>query len=328
MILTVTLNPCLDKSLFVERNVPIETLRAARAVDLAGGKGVNVARALAGLGEPALALLPLGGPPGAETADLARREGLEPIVVPIAGRTRTALTIREESTGSYWHYLEPGPEWDPADSERLRQAYQAAVERCELVAISGSLPGAPAEPLLAWMVETGRALGRRVALDSHGAGLRVGLAAGPWLVKPNREELSALMGRPLDDADAAWQAVRAIAASGVAVVLLSAGPGPLLASWVGEEWEALPPPVEPVNALGSGDSLVAGVLAAVRRGLPPPEALQWGVACGAANAAVWDPGGIRRADVERLLPGVTLRRVSHPGRPPRPATVHGNSPLV
>ena len=79
MILTVTLNPCLDKSLFVERNVPIETLRAARAVDLAGGKGVNVARALAGLGEPALALLPLGGPPGAETAELARREGRLPL---------------------------------------------------------------------------------------------------------------------------------------------------------------------------------------------------------------------------------------------------------
>src|SRR5205823_302469 len=135
-----------------------------RAVDLAGGKGVNVARALAGLGEPALALLPLGGPPGAETADLARREGLAPIVVPIAGRTRTALTIREESTGSYWHYLEPGPEWDPADSERLRQAYQTAVERCELVAISGSLPGAPAEPPRApdpcWPPGSGRS-GRR-----------------------------------------------------------------------------------------------------------------------------------------------------------------------
>src|SRR5437879_13867813 len=111
MILTVTLNPCLDKSLFVPRNVPIETLRPGRVVDLAGGKGVNVSRALAGLGEPALALIPLGGHPGAETADLARQEGLEILVVPIDGRTRTALTIREARTGQCWHYREPGPPW-------------------------------------------------------------------------------------------------------------------------------------------------------------------------------------------------------------------------
>src|SRR5258708_5937847 len=142
MILTVTLNPCLDKSLFVERNIPIEPLRASRVVNLAGGKGVNVARALAGLAEPAQALLPLGGHPGAEAADLARREGLDLITVPIAGQTRTALTVREDRTGAYWHYLEPGPEWDAADQERLRAAFLQAIARCALVAICGSLPSA------------------------------------------------------------------------------------------------------------------------------------------------------------------------------------------
>src|SRR5260370_85143 len=158
MILTVTLNPCLDKSLFVPRNVPIESLRPARVVDLAGGKGVNVARALAGLGEPAEALMPLGGYPGAEVAALARQEGLQPLVVPIAGRTRIALTIREDSTGKYWHYLEPGPEWDEADGERLRQEFPAAAARCEPIALSRSPPCVAAEPMLAWMTETGRAL--------------------------------------------------------------------------------------------------------------------------------------------------------------------------
>src|SRR6476646_9528936 len=102
MILTVTLNPCVDKSLFVDRNVPVESLRPARVIDLAGGKGVNVARALAGLGETALAFVPLGGHPGAEIADLARQEGLEVLAVPVEGRSRTALTIREERTGQYW----------------------------------------------------------------------------------------------------------------------------------------------------------------------------------------------------------------------------------
>jgi 1-phosphofructokinase family hexose kinase len=309
MILTVTFNPCLDKSLFVARNVPTESLRPDRVIDLAGGKGVNVARALRALGEPSLSLLPLGGHAGAATAELARKEGLEPVVVPIRGRTRTALTIREGTTGAYWHYLEPGPELEEADREGLRAAFREAAARCDLAALCGSLPSASAEPLVAWMIETGRELGCRVALDSHGAGLRLGLAARPWLVKPNREELAALLGRPLDtDADA-WAAVRELSNGAVPVVLLSAGAGPLLVSWEGEEWEARAPRVELVNALGCGDSLLAGVLHAVRRGLPAPEAIRWGVACAAANAAVWDPGGFDRPAVERLLPAVELRRV-------------------
>src|SRR4051794_17108528 len=137
MILTVTLNPCVDKSLFVEWNVPTETLRPAHVVDLAGGKGVNVARALAGLGEPAQAFIPLGSHPGADTAALAREEGLDVVAVPIAGRTRTALTVREERTGQYWHYLEPGPNWTEADANRIRQAFQTAAAGSELIVISG-----------------------------------------------------------------------------------------------------------------------------------------------------------------------------------------------
>jgi tagatose 6-phosphate kinase len=307
MILTVTLNACLDKSLFVESNIPTATLRPQRVVELAGGKGVNVARALLALGEPALTLMPLGGSPGADAADLARREGLEPIVIPLRGRSRTALTVQETSTGAYWHYVEPGPIWSEAEVEAVQSAFHGAAARAELIAICGSLPCPAAEPLVAWMIETGRSLGCRVALDSHGAGLRLGLPARPWLIKPNREELSAALGRPLDDEAAAWSAVRALAVD-IPVVLLSAGEAPLITSWEGLEWEVHAPPVVTVNALGCGDSLVAGVLSAARRGLQPDEALRWGVACGAANAAVWDPGGINRSDVERLLPLVRLTR--------------------
>jgi 1-phosphofructokinase family hexose kinase len=314
MILTVTLNPCVDKSLFVERNVPIETLRPSRVITLAGGKGVNVARALAALGVPSLSLLPLGGHPGAETAELARQEGLDIAVAPIKGRTRTALTIREEQSGQYWHYLEPGPDWTDADGDRVRSGFSDALADAEFVVLSGSLPCPAAGPVLTWMVETARSRGLRVVVDSHGSGLRRGLTARPWLVKPNREELATLLGRSLDDREAAWSAVRELAATGVSVVLLSAGAGPLLALWEGEACELLPPPVAEVNALGSGDSLVAGVLASVRQGRPPMEALRWGVACGAANAAVWDPGRVCPAEVERLASLVTVRSVSLPGR--------------
>src|SRR4051794_15287265 len=109
MFLTVTLNPALDKTLAVARNAPQETLRATERVDLAGGKGVNVARALLGLGARVRAFMPLGGHPGAQQADLARAEGMEVAAVPIAGQTRMAITVRDGESGKYWHYLEPGP---------------------------------------------------------------------------------------------------------------------------------------------------------------------------------------------------------------------------
>src|SRR5207244_4303470 len=130
------------------------------------------------------------GCPGADTAELGRQEGLDMIGVPISGRTRTAVTIREESSGTLWHYLEPGPELSEDDRESLRRAFREAAGHCELIALCGSLPSASAEPLVAWMIETGRDLGCRVALDSHGSGLRLGLASRPWLAKPNRTELA------------------------------------------------------------------------------------------------------------------------------------------
>ena len=105
----------------------------------------------------------------------------------------------------------------------------------------------------------------------------------------------------------AWKAIREIAGLGVSVVLLSVGPALLLALWEGEEYEVAPPTIHEVNALGSGDSLLAGVLSGLKWG--PAEALRWGVACGAANAAVWDPGGFQRADVETLLPSVEIKRL-------------------
>ena len=103
MFLTVTLNPALDKTLQVDHNAPRETLRATRRIDLAGGKGVNVARALLALGAKARALMPLGGHPGAQVADLARAEGMEVVAVPVAGVTRAAITIRVPGSRQYWH---------------------------------------------------------------------------------------------------------------------------------------------------------------------------------------------------------------------------------
>jgi 1-phosphofructokinase len=172
MLITVTLNPALDKTLFVDRNPAYETVRATRRLDLAGGKGINAARALIALGARVRALAPLGGRPGEQVADLAREEGIEIVPVSVAGQTRTALTIQDAESGKYWHYLEPGPVFSAEEVARLRAAYLAELEQCDTVIISGSLPSPEAAELVIWMVSTAQERGRRVALDSFGAALR------------------------------------------------------------------------------------------------------------------------------------------------------------
>jgi 1-phosphofructokinase len=309
MFLTVTLNPALDKTLDVERNAPQETLRATEAIDLAGGKGVNVARALRAFGAPVRALMPLGGHPGAQVADLARAEGIEVVAVPVAGQTRLALTIRDRETGQYWHYLEPGPELGEEDLARIQAAYVAALEGCETVILSGSLPSARAASLLPWMVVGAHEGGLRVAFDSFGPAARPALEAGPWLAKPNLFEWGSTFGETLATEEERWSALERLAGWGTRVAILSLGAEGALALAEGRRCRIHSPRVPEVNDLGGGDSMVAGICWAAAQGFPLRDCLAWGAAAGAANAAVWDPGGITRAEVERLLPLVTVQAV-------------------
>jgi 1-phosphofructokinase family hexose kinase len=304
VILTVTLNPCLDKSLWIDRNRPRDSIRATAVRDLAGGKGVNVSRALLRLGASVRTLMPLGGEAGDWVAALAREEGLEPLVVPIAGGTRCALTIQEEETGRTWHYLEPGPEITEAEVMALKSCYHESMTSAEMVVISGSLPRPELADLLAWMIEKARDAGVPAIVDTHGAGLTTAIRARPWLIKPNDEELAAALGESLATPEAQWRALQRLRDTGIERVVLSLGAAGARVHWGEERWEVTPPPVGLVNDLGSGDAMVAGIAWSILNGATPGEAIAWGVACGAANAAVWDPGGITKDAVTRLLPEV------------------------
>jgi tagatose 6-phosphate kinase len=309
MFLTVTFNPALDKTLLVDRNPPQATIRASRVIALAGGKGVNVARAVHALGGRARALMPLAGHAGAHLADLARQEGLEIRAVPVRGETRLALTVQDAETGQYWHYLEPGPQLDEHHLDRFRNEFLDALEGCHTVALSGSLPSASVGGLVPWMVTEAKARGLRVALDSFGAHGLAALHAGPWLAKPNREEWKATTGQELTTLAECRAALEQMRQWGISIAVLSHGAEGALALTGGGLSRILPVPVTEVNDLGGGDSMVAGICWAAAQGYTETECLAWGAACGAANAAVWDPAGIEKSEVERLLTLVQVERV-------------------
>jgi 1-phosphofructokinase family hexose kinase len=315
MLLTVTLNPCLDKSLFVERNAPEESLRARSVRNLAGGKGVNVSRALRGLGAEVQTLMPLGGFAGSHVAQLARAEGLAPLEVPIAGATRCAITILETPTGQTWHYLEPGPSVSEEEIERIRQCFRQAAASARLVIISGSVPCDALSPTVPWMVETARELGCDTIVDTHGAALPAALAARPWMVKPNLEELKPVIGFSLSAEESQWRALSALAEAGIQVAALSLGADGLRCLWGGRAFYVASPRVDAVNVLGCGDSLVAGVAFAHLHEDPPAECLRFGVACATANAMTWDPGGIDAGAVAAMLPRVEVRELERKSLP-------------
>ncbi|MGV3722014.1 MAG: 1-phosphofructokinase family hexose kinase, partial [Actinomycetota bacterium] len=229
--------------------------------------------------------------------------------VPVSGQTRMALTIRDAESGQYWHYLEPGPELQEPDLVRLREGFLWALEGCHTAALCGSLPSQSAAPLLPWMVRAAREANVRVALDAFGPHNRPALEAGPWLAKPNLYEWETTFGERLETETQRWDALERLAGWGIQVAVFSLGSDGAMALSGGKRYRVSSPRVTEVNDLGGGDSMVAGICWAAAAGYELRECLAWGAACGAANAEVWDPGGISRSRVEDLLKDVDIRLV-------------------
>ena len=178
-----------------------------------------------------------------------------------------------------------------------------------VLVLSGSLPRGVAPDLYARLARATPA-GCRVVLDTSGPALAAGIAAGPHLVKPNRNELAALTGAPVDDlADLVAAARRLVADHGVGAVVVSLGAAGALACDATGGWLATAPPVRVRSAVGAGDSMVGGLVVALDRGDPLPDALRLGVAAGTAAVLTDGTQLCRAADVARLRPTVTVRPV-------------------
>ena len=279
MIVTLTPNPSIDRTVLVENLLPGEVNRAVNSRIDPGGKGVNVAHALIRNGHPARAVLPLGGPDGELLARLLQNAGVPFDAVPIAGTTRTNIAI-VDPTGGTTKVNEPGPELSPDEVERLGKAVGGATGP---VVLCGSLPPGTDEAFLAGMIA--RHPGR-VAVDTSGAPLAAAVAAKPWLIKPNREELSELTGRELPTLRAVVDSARELIAGGIGVVVVSLGADGAL--WVDSDviHHARATVTEPRSTVGAGDCLLAGVLSALTAGGDPATVMNRGVAWGAAAVAL------------------------------------------
>jgi tagatose 6-phosphate kinase len=279
VIATVTLNAALDITYRLPAVDWHGVNRVASVTARAGGKGINVARVLHALGEDAVACCLLGGATGeAVRADL----DLESVIVPIAGETRRTITVVDDdgATG-FW---EPGPAISGDEWAAFLAAFDALA--ADAIVLSGSLPrGVPADAY-AQLIERARA---PVILDADGEALRLGAAAGPAIVKPNRAELERFGG----DAGA-------LLAAGAGAVVVTLGDEGLVAFTSSGRFEATPPEVVSGNPTGAGDAVAAALARGLVAGVPWPELLPDAAALGAAAVAAPVAGAFDRAVYERL----------------------------
>jgi len=316
MILTVTLNAAIDRTLAVPNFHVGRRHRAVEQTVVAGGKGVNVARALKALGRPVLATGTVGGGTGARIVELLDDEGITNDFVRIDEESRMSTAVIDPTDGVTTEVNERGPALSVAERERVVERILYLAQGAQIVVLCGSLPrGVPVE-LYGELVDALKRQGVRTVLDTEGEPLRLGTRCGPDLVTPNLTEAEELVGHEFGDDEDRLNGLREIVALGArdAIITYESGCVALLSGESGERaaYRVSVEPREPLSSIGAGDAFVAGYVAGVYEGRPAEECLRFATACGAESVRHVGAGVIDPREVERLLPEVTAEHVAEP----------------
>lgn len=301
-ILTLTLNPALDLTVRLARLEPGEVNRSETLLTHAAGKGVNVAQVLADLGHELTVGGFLGeGNPQAFEALIAQR-GFIDAFVRVPGETRSNIKIAEQD-GRVTDINAPGPQVTEQAQNALLEKLAQMAPGFDAVVVAGSLPRGVSPQWFQGLLEQLKRLGLKVALDTSGEALRAGLLAGPWLVKPNTEELAEALGEASD-------AIRQLHQQGVEHVVVSDGAKGV--SWYSPNaaLHATPPRVTVASTVGAGDSLLAGMLHGLLTGDTPEQTLRRATAIAALAVTQIGFGISDDAQLARLESGVLVRTLT------------------
>ena len=283
MILTLTCNPACDRTLIVPGFRHSDVTRVQSRHDAAGGKGLNVARAIATLGEAYHAIAPLGGATGDHVAALAAAEGLHLTAVPIHDQTRTCLLVTDPTAPDQLVINEPGPTVSTTEWQLLQHAVITAATTAQCLTISGSLPPGVAATQLRQLIDAVPAT-CTVLLDTSGAPLQACIDAPIGLLKINASELAQAIDTPITTHTEAVIAARQVCANGPRAVVITLGAAGAIAVDASGAWYVAAPTIHAVSPVGSGDCTLAGIAVALQQGKSLAEALRCGVAAGSANA--------------------------------------------
>jgi 1-phosphofructokinase family hexose kinase len=309
VIISVTLNPAVDQTAWVDRLEAGSVHRVRETHIDPAGKGINVSRMAHRLGWPTIAFGFLAGDVGNIVRKALEQEGVPAHFVPIPGQTRINVTVVEDS-GTSSSFYGPGPAAPPEGLASLEGLVRFWLQAGGVLVLAGSLPSGVPEDVYARLTRAARERGVKVFLDADGEPLRLGLDAGPSLIKPNVEEAERLLGRPLPDETAILAAARELVGRGVETVIISMGGRGAVCAQGARVWRIHPPDVKRLSTVGSGDAMVAGIAVAMARGEDLVRGLALGTAAGAATAMSEGTALGTADDVADLLPQVRIEEMS------------------
>ena len=312
MIVTVTLNAAMDRTLLVPNFQVGHRHRASLGSASAGGKGVNIARALKHLGVPVVCTGFAGGRSGTQIVEDLTGDGILNDFVRIRDESRTSTAVVDPISNAYTEINEWGPEVSEGEFDLLREKLTYLTQGAEFVVFAGSLPRGVEPDFYADLIRDANRRHVLTVLDADGEAFRLGVKAEPHLVSPNVREAESLVGHEFNDAEDLANGLDEIAALGARNVVITVEDG--CYALVREDREehrvrALSPRLEAVSPVGAGDTLLAGFLAARVAGRPVEDAVRSAVAAGAASVLEAGAGRFDMREVGRVSGLVTVERL-------------------
>ena len=312
MIITVTLNAALDKTLEVPNFTPGRRHRTVDQTTMPGGKGVNIARAIKRLGQPVIATGLAGGGTGTRIVEALTDESILTAFVRIREESRTNTAVLDPTNGQHTEINERGPLVSSQELELFRDKLLYLAKGASICVFAGSLPRGVEPDVYAGLIRDVKKLGVTTIVDTDGEPLRLAVRAEPHLVSPNELEAEELVGREFNDTDDRAHAVAEMSRLGACEAIMTVADGcyaqvldessPELYRVTVEEQAAR-------SAVGSGDAFLAGYVAARYAGRSPVDCLRVGVACGAESTHHFGAGIIDPPKVEKLLAEVEAERL-------------------
>ena len=315
MIITVTLNAALDKTLEVPSFTPGRRHRTVDHKTMPGGKGVNIARAIKRLGQPVIATGLAGGATGSRIVEALNDEAILNSFIRIREESRTNTAVLDPTTGLHTEINERGPAVSGQELELFKEKLLYLARGASICVFAGSLPRGVDADAYASMIRGVRKLGVTTIIDTEGEPLRIAVRAEPDVVSPNELEAEELVGYEFNDGHDRAQAVAEIARMGASEAIMTVADGcyaQVLVDGAPTLYRIQIGPLEARSPIGSGDAFLAGFVASRYAGRDPVECLRFGVACGAESTQHIGAGILEPGKVERLLDGVTAERLRLP----------------
>ncbi len=311
MISTVTLNTSIDKA--YQLGCPLvdgTVMRVETCIDNAGGKGLNAARAVATCGEQVLATGFVGGNNGRLLCELLDADGIEHDFVHIESETRCCVNVLEPD-GRSTEFLEPGRPVGCEEVARMREKVTEIAARADVVTFNGSVPAGAGMDIYRELVSVVRTAGKPAILDTSGTLLVNSLEARPTMIKPNTDEIQAILGRKPESIDEIIAAAREVHEKcGIEKVVVSlGGEGSVMACEEGV-FRGRAPKIDVVNPVGSGDTMVGAFAVAIARGMSVEEQLAYAMSCASANCLSASTGHFDMAVADELRASTSVERVA------------------